>query len=449
MNVFFHQLRFIGFCLCLLLVICFIFWRLNLSHEINLQMAEIRAAGLPTNGQEANKYYPSVPDDQNAALKMEDVFNLMTNYSDERFREVQRTLFPSRKAVLNQAQTELIRGYCAMNSNALEQASQVIKLSRCRYPIDLSWGAGTLLPHLAKLKVLARAESFQALLDPGDSDSAVSTILGIARTLDNEPVVISKLVRFAIINMAVGVLERRLNESEIDSKGAGDLSSLLDGLDRTNQMANAFIGERAMYIRYFRMSYPELNKYKSAEDDNSKSPAGPPLPGSQPFLFRVTGFFERDLRFYLQSMETSIFLAETYPKDIQVITNCESRIGGTARHNLYIVSSMLLPALEASIFREATAIAEVRAARVSLAIEGFRQLNGRLPENLNKLVPQFLPNVPEDPFDGQPLRYHLLQRGYVVYSIGRDGHDNNGREPPAYIKSTDKAECDVTFTVER
>jgi hypothetical protein len=449
MSALLHRLRVIGFCLFLLLLIGFIIWRLNLAHEINEELAAIRAAGLPTNGQEADEYYPSVPEDQNAALKMEEVFSLMTNYPDERFREVQNFLFPSRKAVLSQTQTELIRGYCAMNSNALVQAERAIKLPGCRYPIDLSWGAGALLPHLPKLKALARAESFQVLLDPDDSDAVVSTMLGIARTLDDEPVLISKLVRFAIINMALEVLERRLNESGIDPKGTSDLSGLLDGLDQTNQMASGFIGERAMYVRYFRMSYAEIKQYASADDENSKSQAGPPLPGSQPFFFRVTGFFERDLRFYLQSMETNICLAETYPKDIQVVSNCESRIRGAARHNLYIMSSMLLPALESPIFHEANAIAKVRAAKVSLAIEGFRQFKGRLPESLNELVPQFLPTVPEDPYDGKPLRYHQLEKGYVVYSVGRDGHDNGGRERPDSIKPSDKTEYDVTFTVER
>jgi hypothetical protein len=449
MSALFHMLRVICFWLSVLLVIGFVIWRLNLAHEINTELAAIRAAGLPTSGQEANDYYPAVPDDQNAAITMREAFRWMTNYPDGRSNDVDRIYLPGRKAGLTAEQTELISGFCEMNTNALRQVQEAIKLPRCRYPIDLSWGAGTLLPHLAKLKELARVEYFRALLDPGDSDAVVSTILGIARTLDNEPVVISKLVRFAIINMAVDVLERRLNESEIDPKGAADLSGLLDDLDQTNQMANGFIGERAMYIRYFRMSYAEINNYANDEDENSKSQSGPPLPGSQPLPLRVTGFFERDLLFYLQSMETNICLAEIFPKDIQVITNCESRIVGTAKHKLYIYSSLVLPALEPAIFREATAIAKVRAAKISLAIEGFRQLNGRLPESLNELVPQFLPSVPEDPCDGKPLRYHRLGKGYVVYSVGRDGHDNGGRERPVSVKSYDKTEYDITFTVER
>ena len=444
-----HWLRVIGFCLCVLLVIGFIIWRLNLAHEINKELAAIRASGLPTSGEEANDYYSAVPDDQNAALRMQEAFGLMTDYPDRRSNDVDRIRLPGRKGDLTSEQMKLISGYCAMNSNALAQVREAIKLPRCRYPIDLSWGAGTLLPHLPKLKTLARAEAFQAVLDPSDSDMAISTMLGIAHTLDEEPDVVSKLVRMAIIHMAIDVLERQLNASEIDTKASNGLAGILAGVDQTNQLARGFIGERAMYIRYFRMSRADLNKYSNSSDENSESQSGPPLPGSQPLIFKVSGFFERDLRFYLQAMETNIYLAKTYPKNISVITNCEAYIRDTSRNRIYIFSSMVLPALDSAIFKEAGELAGVRTAETALAIENFQQKMGRLPKDLNELVPQFLASVPQDPFDGQPLRYHQLAKGYVVYSIGRDGHDNNGRERPAYIKSSDKTEYDVTFTVER
>jgi hypothetical protein len=47
-------------------------------------------------------------------------------------------------------------------------------------------------------------------------------------------------------------------------------------------------------------------------------------------------------------------------------------------------------------------------------------------------------HLPLDPFDGQPLRYKKLPKGYVVYSNGEDGKDDGGDEKK-----------DITFTVER
>ena len=56
-----------------------------------------------------------------------------------------------------------------------------------------------------------------------------------------------------------------------------------------------------------------------------------------------------------------------------------------------------------------------------LAGERFRRAhNGALPTDLNELVPTYLPALPRDPFDGQPLRFKPRTTGYVVYSIGSD-----------------------------
>ncbi len=57
-------------------------------------------------------------------------------------------------------------------------------------------------------------------------------------------------------------------------------------------------------------------------------------------------------------------------------------------------------------------IAGRRMATVSLATRLYRRDHGRWPEELSQLVPDYLPQVPTDPFhaDGRPLGY-FLQRG--------------------------------------
>jgi hypothetical protein len=39
-----------------------------------------------------------------------------------------------------------------------------------------------------------------------------------------------------------------------------------------------------------------------------------------------------------------------------------------------------------------------------------------------------MPSVPADPFDGKPMRYRKLAKGYVVYSVGPDMKDEGGDE---------------------
>ena len=69
------------------------------------------------------------------------------------------------------------------------------------------------------------------------------------------------------------------------------------------------------------------------------------------------------------------------------------------------------------------------------------------PHSLAELVPDRLPAIPADPFDGQPLRYRRLPQGFTVYSVGPDFTDNGGQRQPARTEQADG--YDVVFTVER
>jgi len=433
----------------LIAIVAFIIWRVNLAHEVNAKLAAIRAAGLPTNGTEANEYYAAVPDDENAAVKMAHAFALMTNYDDRHSNEVASIKFPQRKESLTPEQLELLMGYCAMNSNALAQAEEAIKLPRCRYPIDLSWGAATPLEHLQKLKQLSLAAAYRSMQDTNNFANDIETIVGMARTLDAEPLIISKLVRIALLNIAESALERRLNLGELNEVELNNLSQLFAGVAQTNQMAHGLIGERAMYIPYFRMSWAEINKLSQNDETDNDLLAGPPLPGPQPILFRVTGFFERDLNYYLQTMEINIEFASQQPPQSLMVTNFQNKMYEELKHKFCILSAMLLPAFGNAMVREANELAHLRTAQTALAVERFRLVHGKLPEKLDDLVPQFLPAVLQDPFNGQPLHYRGLEKGYVIYSVDRDGEDNEGRERPTSVKSSDKTHYDITFTVER
>jgi len=91
-------------------------------------------------------------------------------------------------------------------------------------------------------------------------------------------------------------------------------------------------------------------------------------------------------------------------------------------------------------------LARLRMMRTALAIERFRLAHGKLPEKLDDLVPQFLPEIPSDPFDDKPLRYVKRERGYMIYSVGENRKDEGGAErKPGVSPGPD----DIPFTVAR
>jgi hypothetical protein len=76
-----------------------------------------------------------------------------------------------------------------------------------------------------------------------------------------------------------------------------------------------------------------------------------------------------------------------------------------------------------------TAVAMNRAVDALLACERFRLAQGKYPESLDQLVPQYLPSVLIDAFDGKELKYRRDGEEILVYSVGLDGIDNQGRPP--------------------
>ncbi len=61
-----------------------------------------------------------------------------------------------------------------------------------------------------------------------------------------------------------------------------------------------------------------------------------------------------------------------------------------------------------------------------LAIRCYEADHGKPPGALGDLAPEYLAEVPEDPFGGEPLVYRLDATGYLLYSIGPDETDDGG-----------------------
>jgi hypothetical protein len=80
--------------------------------------------------------------------------------------------------------------------------------------------------------------------------------------------------------------------------------------------------------------------------------------------------------------------------------------------------------------RAAEAEAERRVLITALALERYFGKHAQYPETLPALAPEFVPSVPVDFINGQPLHYHVTNGGcFLLYSVGLDGVDNRGKVP--------------------
>jgi len=442
MKRFFFRICLTAIVLFALLVISFIVWRVNLAHDVNAKLQAIRAAGLPTSGAELNTYYPAVPDNENAALVITQAFALM--------RDLPKIEIPTRTNKLTAKQRLLITTYLETNHEALARAREAVLLPKCRYPVNLTLGCDALLPHIPKIRKLARLVDFETLfaLESQDSSNAVDSIcfqIALSHTLDAEPLLISRLCRGEIISSASKLVEYSLNQTTLDGANLLKLEKDFTLVDEIGLSPSDLISDQAIFLPYFRTNWPEIIRICWSGSDSSPSL----YTGIRGRFGWVTGLFDQDTEFYLKAMQTAIDESKRpFPECLSLYTNIhEVAIEGHRRG--FILGPGILEGLRNVLRREAEMTTHVRLTTTAIAAERFRLENGRLPENLNELVPQFLSAVPADPFDGAPLRYHRLAKGYVIYSVGRDGHDDGGREKPADWRPGDKTTYDITFTVER
>lgn len=102
--------------------------------------------------------------------------------------------------------------------------------------------------------------------------------------------------------------------------------------------------------------------------------------------------------------------------------------------------SILLPAVS-GIEEKVTLIeATSTATQLSFALKAYHQENGTLPDSLNELMPDYIDELPLDPYDGKMMRYSKNKK--IIYSIGNDSIDNEGSHLPFEFTLNDEEYCE-------
>lgn len=103
----------------------------------------------------------------------------------------------------------------------------------------------------------------------------------------------------------------------------------------------------------------------------------------------------------------------------------------------YLLSGALRPVMPESTLRIQMQFETQRQMTVTaIALERYKLAHERFPEQLDKLIPQYLSELPQDYMDGKPLRYRRTGDGsFLLYSVGEDGVNNGGDPNPPQRKT--------------
>lgn len=441
------KIRHILLGLLLILFAWFAFFRISVHLKVNKRIEALRAEGYPMSLEELDQAYALPVGSDNAADYYMTAFSRYVEW-DSDAREglpwVGTGKLPGRTAPLDPAIRQKAEQFLADNAKTLPLLHEAVDVVPCCYPVDFAHEAIDGTSWLKKARTSAFLLSLEMLvaLEHDDPNQALSTIqaeLALSRSM-NTPLLIHHLVGLAIRGLAYGNIERIVNRTVLTDEQLETLSRWVEQSRGAENAQQAFIGERCFGLDAFRGSAKHL---AGSLNSSSKIAALILIPR------KILGFHDRDMLGYVNVMQDYIEAAALPPREQLVRSEAiDQLINGPRR--LGLLTQMLMPALSRVSVLYVRSVAHRYVVRTALAVERYRQAEGRRPHALADLVPAYLEVVPQDPFDGQDLRYRLLEKGYVVYSIGDDRHDDEGADKDDRKRDADgKVVWDVNFTVER
>jgi hypothetical protein len=307
------------------------------------------------------------------------------------------------------------------NTQVLEAARPALKTFRqaLAYPhwrvVDPTnfFTKGGWQPAFGHLREFARLLSAEALQRKrkGDVDGALEscqTILKLCRHMDDEPYLIAFLVQRAIFAIGTRALwDEVLSDADASATAYRAVLAELRAWDIDRAFVRALKGERVIDGILF---YDSFRKKLGGC-------------GLFPVSTWIAANQSLTLDFYRQLLPIA---QKGVPYDRQKISRLIADFTQKTQERNTVLANMHISPVK-DLFDQVTEThAFQRVTMTALALRLYRKENGRYPENLQQLVPKYLPSVPIDPYDGKPLRYRKLQKGFKVWSVGGNRKDDGG-----------------------
>ncbi len=326
------------------------------------------------------------------------------------------------------------------------QAASKLPASRFNIHYNDENSAAILLPHLAIVKRLTQVLALRASaeLALGQTDQAFEDTKLLLRLTDackDEPFLISQLVRIAQFGLALQPVAEGMNqwsEPQLSSLQAQFARFDFCADARRTLSADRYWG--SAMIECVRRSRDKLNMLGSiSRGQQSGFELGAVLMSAAP-----PGWFDFEKLNYsrmadeclvptidLTARQVSPRLSHAADERVAKLTKRSS--AGLYFHHLFFCS-LLVPDNSMTgeptfkvAQRAAFAQTAVDCALIACALERFRREHGQFPDSLGALQPQFIPQLPHDIINGEPLKYHRTETGqYVLYSVGWNESDDRG-----------------------
>jgi hypothetical protein len=421
--------------LCLLGLAVYLILNLVFSAQLRGTLAELKAKERPMTVAEIAP--PPVPDDQNAALLISQAVNLVrpgqTNSLSPLLGILSSNVTAQRTPLTlatwsDDQRAEALRAMHAPEMVSLfsliEQASQ-----RPGYDnrLDYTAGAAMILPNLGPYRNLVRLLAIKVVVEAqeGHPAQALQTIAVALRTnnkLRQEPVLISQLVRLACDQILLETLIMVASTPDLPSESCSPLIQELSVRQNETEVWTRTLDAERVFLGMwaFDLILNNPSQISTLEDFADQPVMMKHLPA---WAWRP--FLKKDFAVYLQLFEK---MRRYFQEPFYVAAAAEIRDQALDKQipSYALLTRGLFPNLVSVTAKMAEHQARVAVCRVGLALKLYGQRNGRYPETLGALVPEFLDAVPAAPCTGAPLVYRLANNGFILYSVGTDQKDDQG-----------------------
>ena len=271
----------------------------------------------------------------------------------------------------------------------------------------------------------------------GEYDGALEScraIINTARSIGDEPTLISSLVRIAIDGLAMRSTARVLGQGEPSEAALAQLQSLI--LDELAQplLLNGMRGERAMLTELIRRLEEGQVPLSVIEGGSSKPSTGANTAGRS--AMRFAGFiFTGQRAIAIDWLTEAVAISRRPPfEQCALWAEWEAKIVAVKRSQFGRFTAMLplllTPATTAASNASSRSQAELGATAILIAAERHRRKTGKWPAAIKEIDPSILPGPPVDPFTGNSFRMEYHNGQFVVYSVGLNGQDEHGEYDP-------------------
>jgi hypothetical protein len=333
-----------------------------------------------------------------------------------------------------------VEAYLAQQAPAVESLDDFVRRNgTVRFPIDLRAGLTMPYPHVAPLRNLARVLALQFDVDlyrgrTGDAVDRILAQLALARTLETEPTLISQLVRLAVLSIARAQTQDLMRQVELEDSDLARLQDSLRQFDEEQSLKRALAGERTF-------AYLACVAAGLMTDDWPVISAADAI--------QLVDHPPRRVHDAAKMLEFSLRIAEAADESLASALRESQQVDADALELAQHLTGKFLYRLTLlNSSNRAFVSAFVRwaakrdCADAALATERYRLSHHQWPETLEQLVPEYLPAVLIDPFNGQPMKMLVTSEELTIYSVGTDREDNRGK-----LSEGDEAHTDLGFVV--